>query len=316
MIKILDQAARKSADSGDENKVDVGALERDFRDGVRGEVHFGDAYRAMYSTDAANYRQVPIAVVLPLDADDAQRAMEICHAHGVPVTPRGGGTSLTGASCNASVIFDYSKYMHRIIELDPADAIARVEPGVVLDDLRTQAKKHGLTFGPAPSTHNRCAIGGMFGNNSCGIPAQFAGRMEENVLEAEVLLHDGTRMRVGATSERDFEEIVSAGGRKGAIYQRLREIHERYGRLVGERFPQIPRRVSGYNLNELDPARGFNVARALIGSEGTIVHVLELVLRLVPNPKYTALTLISFDDIATAGDYVSFCNGYWYRNRP
>ncbi len=289
---------------------DLAALERDLRARMRGEVHFGEAYRAMYSTDAANYRQVPIAVVLPLDADDAQNAMEACHAHGVPVTPRGGGTSLTGASCNVSVVFDYSKHMHRILELDPANAVARVEPGVVLDDLRSQAGAYGLTFGPAPSTHNRCAIGGMFGNNSCGIPAQFAGRMEENVLEAEVLLHDGTRMRVGSTSERDFDEIVRAGGRRGAIYGRLREIHERYGGLVKERFPQIPRRVSGYNLNELDPARGFNVARALIGSEGTIVHVLELVLRLVPTPKHTALTLLSFDDIATAGDYVAFCNGY------
>ena len=313
MIKIVDPSTPvQSVDAvhATDVAIDLSVLERDLRDRVRGEVNFSDAYRAMYSTDAANYRQIPIAVVLPLDADDAQNAMSVCHNHGAPVTPRGGGTSLTGASCNACVIFDYSKYMHRILELDPINAVARVEPGVVLDDLRLKAEKHGLTFGPAPSTHNRCAIGGMFGNNSCGIPAQFAGRMEENVLEVEVLLHDGTRMRVGSTSEGEYEEIVRAGGRKGAIYRRLREIHERYGALVAERFPQIPRRVSGYNLNELDPARGFNVARALIGSEGTIAHVLELVLRLVPNPKHTALTLISFDDIASAGDYVSFCNGY------
>jgi len=299
VIEILEPAA-----------YDAGALERDLRDRVCGEVHFGDAYRAMYSTDAANYRQVPIAVVLPLDADDAQRAMQVCHAHRVPVTPRGGGTSLTGASCNTAVIFDYSKYMHRILSFDPGAAVARVEPGVVLDDLRHLAEPHGLTFGPAPSTHNRCAIGGMFGNNSCGMPAQFAGRMQENVLEAEVLLHDGTRLRVGPTSPLEYAEIARAGGRKAEIYRRLREIHERYGRLVEEKFPQIPRRVSGYNLDELSPQRGFNVARALIGSEGTIVHVLELTLRLVPNPAHTALAVVAFDDIAAAGDYVVFCNGY------
>ncbi len=313
MIKILDSAApahRRGTVEASGPSLDLEALERDLRARVRGEVHFGDAYRAMYSTDAANYRQVPFAVVLPLDADDAQEAMRVCHQHGAPVTPRGGGTSLTGASCNASVVFDYSKFMNRILSLDPAASIARVEPGVVLDDLRSMAEPHGLTFGPAPSTHNRCAIGGMFGNNSCGIPAQFAGRMEENVLEAEVLLHDGTRLRVGDTSEAEYEEIVRNGGRRGAIYRRLRELHQRYGRLVEEKFPQIPRRVSGYNLNELDPARGFNVARALIGSEGTIVHVLELTLRLVPNPAHTAVAIVGFDDIATAGDNVSFCNGY------
>ncbi len=295
MIRVIDASKRSG-------------LEEELRNAVRGDVHFDDAYRAMYSTDAANYRQLPIAVVLPRDAEDAQRAMAVCHRHGAPVTPRGGGTSLSGASCNAAVIFDYSKHMHRIIELDFEKRTARVEPGVVLDDLRQAAEARGLTMGPAPSTHNRCAIGGMFGNNSCGIPAQFAGRMEENVEEVEVLLHDGTRMRVGATRPEELEAIVRAGGRKGEIYAKLKAIHEKYGRLVEERFPQIPRRVSGYNLNQLAPENGFNVARALIGSEGTIVHVLELTVRLVPNPQYTALALLGFEDIATAGDHVAYCN--------
>jgi len=280
---------------------------------MRGDVQFDDAYRAMYSTDAANYRQVPICVVLPKDAADAQMAMKICHRYGAPVTPRGGGTSLTGASCNAAVIFDYSKYMNRIIELDPEKKIAVVEAGVVLDDLRHAAEKHGLTFGPAPSTHNRCAIGGMFGNNSCGLPAQFAGRMEENVFEVEVLLHDGTRMHVGSTTPQEYEQIQREGGRKAEIYAKLKRIHENYGHLVRERFPQIPRRVSGYNLNQLAPENGFNVARALIGSEGTIVHVLTLTLRLVPDTPHQAMALIGFEDIATVGDHVAFCNAYYPR---
>ncbi len=286
----------------------AGSLEDDLRAAVRGEVHFGDAYRAMYSTDAANYRQVPIAVVLPMDAADAQAAMAVCHRRGVPVTPRGGGTSLTGASCNHAVIFDYSKYMNRILEIDVAAKTARVEPGVVLDDLRALAQRHGLTFGPAPSTHNRCAIGGMFGNNSCGIPAQFAGRMDENVFEVEVLLHDATRLRVGATSLQEIEAIVVEGGRKSEIYAKLKEIADRYAGLIRERFPQIPRRVSGYNLNQLLPENGFNVARALVGSEGTIVHVLELLVRLVPNPPKTALAVLAFDDIASAADQVPLVN--------
>ena len=299
---------RPDATNAADLNIDLRGLEQDLRRMVRGEVHFEDGYRAMYSTDAANYRQIPIAVVLPKDADDAQKAMTVCHKYGAPVTPRGGGTSLTGASCNAAVIFDYSKFMNRIIEIDPSKKIAIVEPGVVLDDVRHAANKYQLTVGPAPSTHNRCNIGGMFGNNSCGMPAQFSGRLEENVFEAEVLLHDGTRMRVGSTKPGELDEIIRKGGRKGEIYAKLKEIHEKYQRLVKERFPDIPRRVSGYNLHQLSPENGFNVARALIGSEGTIVHLLEITLRLVPKPKCDAMALIGFDDISTAGAHVAFCN--------
>jgi FAD/FMN-containing dehydrogenase/Fe-S oxidoreductase len=198
--------------------------------------------------------------------------------------------------------------MNHILSIDVEARTARVEPGVVLDDLRSRAEKHGLTFGPAPATHNRCAIGGMFGNNSCGTPAQFAGRMEENVYEVEILLHDATRLRVGATSPEDLEGIIGEGGRRGEIYARLKSIAETYGEQVRRRFPQIPRRVSGYNLNQLLPENGFNVARALIGSEGTIVHVLELTLRLVPQPKETTLAIVGFDDIAAAGDHVTMVN--------
>ena len=299
---------RPDATNAKDLNIDLRGLERELRKMVRGEVRFDDGYRAMYSTDAANYRQIPIAVVLPKDADDAQKAMMVCHKYGAPVTPRGGGTSLTGASCNAAVIFDYSKHMNRILEIDPQKKIAVCEPGVVLDDIRNTVDKFQLTVGPAPSTHNRCNIGGMFGNNSCGMPAQFSGRLEENVFEAEVLLHDGTRMRVGSTSPAELDELIRKGGRKGEIYGKLKAIHEKYDRLVKERFPDIPRRVSGYNLHQLSPENGFNLARALIGSEGTIVHLLEITVRLVPKPKHAAMALIGFEDIATAGDHVAFCN--------
>ncbi len=299
MITVLEKPAERLS------------FEHELRAAVRGDVHFDAGYRAMYSTDAANYRQVPICVILPQDADDAQRAMEICSRHNVPATPRGGGTSLTGASCNVAAIFDYSKHMNHVLEVDFDRRIARVEPGVVLDDLRKIAEERGFTFGPAPATHNRCNIGGMFGNNSCGMPAQSAGRMEENVLSAEVLLHDGTRLRVGATTPEELDDIVRAGGLQGEIYAKLREIASHYGRLIRERFPQIPRRVSGYNLNQLLPENGFNVARALIGSEGTLVHVLELTLRLVPNPAHTVLAMLGFEDIASAADHVPLCNEHY-----
>lgn len=308
MIKILSASTNGRTNGRAVKSPD--SLERDLRAAVRGDVYFDDGYRAMYSTDAANYRQVPIAVVLPRDADDAQAAMTVCHRHDVPVTPRGGGTSLTGASCNHAVIFDYSKYMNRILEIDVDAKTARVEAGTVLDDLRDAAEPHGLTFGPAPATHSRCALGGMFGNNSCGMPAQFAGRMEENVYEAEVLLHDGTRMRVGSTAPDELDRIIDEGDLRGEIYGKLKAIASTYGDLVRRRFPQIPRRVSGYNLNQLLAENGFNVARALIGSEGTMVHVLELTVRLVPKPKQTALAILGFDDIASTADHVTVVNAY------
>ncbi len=312
-IRIIETTGdgRAHAVNAKDLNIDVAALERDLRAAVRGEVHFDDGYRAMYSTDASNYRQIPVCVVLPADANDAQAAMRVCNKHGAPATPRGGGTSLTGASCNAAVIFDYSKYMNHILEIDVANSIAIVEPGVVLDDLRKAVQKDGLTFGPAPSTHNRCNIGGMFGNNACGMPAEYAGRMEENVYEVEVLLHDGMRMRVGSTTPAQLEDIIRRGGREGEIYAKLKQIRDTYGARVRERFPDIPRRVSGYNLNQLLEENGFNVARALIGTEGTCVHVLELTLRLVPNPKHTALALIGFEDIATVGDHVPICNAHY-----
>lgn len=305
---IKEPTHRPDAVEAKDLPIDIDGFAKDLRASVRGEVHFEDAYRAMYSTDASNYRQIPVAVFLPLDADDAQAAMRACFRHGVPATPRGGGTSLTGASCNAATIFDYSKHVNRILEIDPERRIARVQPGVVLDDLREAAKPHGLTFGPAPSTHNRCNLGGMFGNNSCGMPAQYSGRMEENIREIEILLYDGERLRVGPTDEATYEEIVAAGGRKAEIYRKLREIHEQYGALVRARFPDIPRRVSGYNLNALSPEYGFHVARALTGTEGTCVHVLEMTVDLVPGLKKKSFAIIGFKDIETSGDFVAAVN--------
>jgi FAD/FMN-containing dehydrogenase/Fe-S oxidoreductase len=271
---------------------------------LRGEVRFDPGYRALYSTDGSNYRQVPIGVVLPRDAEDAAAAVAACRRHGAPVLPRGGGTSLAGQCCNVAVVIDFSKYMRRIEELDPAGGWARVEPGVVLDVLRQAAERHHLTFGPDPATHNHCTLGGMIGNNSCGVHSVMAGKTVDNVLALDVLTYDGVRLTVGPTGEAEIEAIAAAGGRRGEIYAGLRRLRDRHADAIRRRYPKIPRRVSGYNLDELLPENGFNVARALVGSEGTCITVLSATLRLVASPPSRTLVALGFGDIYSAGDRV------------
>src|ERR1700720_1486928 len=271
---------------------------------VRGDVRFDNGSRALYSTDGSNYRQVPIGVVLPHHADDVLAAISVCREFAAPLLCRGGGTSLAGQCCNVAVVIDFSKYMAAILEIDPARRIARVQPGVVLDNLRNAAEKHHLTFGPDPATHDRCTLGGMVGNNSCGVHSVMAGKTDENIEELEILTYDGLRMKVGATSAEELERIRASGGRRGEIYTKLQTIASTYGDLVRQRFPNIPRRVSGYNLNFLLPENGFHVARALVGSEGTCVTVLEATCRLVESPPERVLLVVAYPDIFQAADHV------------
>lgn len=284
--------------------VDGRGLARALARAVRGEVRFDDGSRALYATDASNYRQVPIGVVLPRDADDVIATFAECRRFGAPVLARGGGTSLAGQCCNVAVVLDFSKHMRAVLELDPERRLARVQPGIVLDDLRDRAERHHLTFGPDPATHNRCTIGGMLGNNSCGVHAQMAGKTQHNTESLEVLTYDGARMRVGATSDDELAAIVRAGGRQGEIYGRLAALRDRHGDEVRRRFPKIPRRVSGYNLEELLPERGFHVARALVGSESTCVTILEATLRLIDSPPCRVLAVLGFSDIYAAAEHV------------
>jgi FAD/FMN-containing dehydrogenase/Fe-S oxidoreductase len=267
-------------------------------------VRFDRGTRALYATDGSNYRQVPIGVVLPRDADDVLATIATCREFGAPLLCRGGGTSLAGQCCNVAVILDFSRYMAKILEIDPVRRIARVQPGVVLDSLRAAAEKHHLTFAPDPATHDRCTLGGMIGNNSCGVHSVMAGKTDDNVESLEVLTYDGTRMKVGATSSAELERISAAGGRRGEIYTRLRNIAASYGDLVRQRFPRIPRRVSGYNLNHLLPENGFHVARSLVGSEGTCVTILEATCRLVESPPERVLLVIAYPDIYQCADHV------------
>src|SRR6266702_2386807 len=215
------------------------------RQNIRGEVRFDDGTRALYATDGSNYRQVPIGVVLPRDDEDVIAAISLARKHGAPILCRGGGTSLAGQCCNVAVVLDMSKYMATILDVDPVQRLARVQPGVILDHLRNAAEKHRLTFGPDPATHDRCTIGGMIGNNSCGVHALMAGKTVDNIDELEILTYDGVRMRVGATSEDELTKIIAAGGRRADIYRRLRAIRDKYGDEIRRRYPKIPRRVSG-----------------------------------------------------------------------
>jgi FAD/FMN-containing dehydrogenase/Fe-S oxidoreductase len=271
---------------------------------IRGDVRFDRGTRALYATDGSNYRQVPIGVVLPRDADDVLATVALCRQFGAPLLCRGGGTSLAGQCCNVAVILDFSKYMARILEIDPARRIARVQPGVVLDTLRAAAEKHHLTFAPDPATHDRCTLGGMIGNNSCGVHSVMAGKTDDNIEELEILTYDGLRMKVGATSSAELERICETGGRRGEIYGKLQSIASTHGDLVRQRFPNIPRRVSGYNLNRLLPENGFHVARALVGSEGTCVTILEATCRLVESPPERVLLVVAYPDIYQCADHV------------
>ena len=280
------------------------ALEHRLKGTVKGEVRFDDASRALYATDASNYRQVPIGLVLPRDVDDVIATMAACREFGAAVLSRGGGTSLAGQCCNVAVVIDFSKYMHSILSMDPEGRNATVQPGIVLDALRREAEVHELTFAPDPATHSRCTIGGMIGNNSCGVHALMGGKTVDNVDELEVLLYDGTRMRVGRTSEQELAKMIAAGGRRGEIYAGLRHLRDTYASLVRERFPDIPRRVSGYNLDQLLPENGFNVARALVGTEGTCVTILEAVCELKASPQHRRLVALGFKDAFIAADHV------------
>jgi len=309
------------------SRTDASGLAEALSSHVRGDVRFDDGSRALYATDGSNYRQVPIGVVLPRDADDVIAAISVCREVGAPLLCRGGGTSLAGQCCNVAVVLDFSKYMAKILEIDPARRIARVQPGVVLDSLRNAAEKHHLTFAPDPASHDRCTIGGMIGNNSCGVHSVMAGKTDDNIEELEIVTYDGVRLKVGqnlihvgadAFVRHQGHVGTAAPGRPGGpdlsgrsdhgradqIHNSLEQIADQYADLIRQKFPNIPRRVSGYNLNYLLPESGFHIARALVGSEGTCVTVLEATCRLVESPPQRVLLVIAYPDIYQCADHV------------
>jgi FAD/FMN-containing dehydrogenase/Fe-S oxidoreductase len=293
--------------------IDVGGLERDLRRAVEGEVRFDAGSKAMYANDASNYRQVPIGVVVPKTLDDVVATHRVCSRYGAPVLSRGGGTSLSGETVNYAVVMDHSKYLTEIGDLDEERRLVTTQTGVINEVLNEHTgQKANLVFGPDPSSHSRCTIGGNIGNNSCGVhsvQSQLYGpgpRTSDNTEALEVVTYDGERFWVGVNEEDRLDEIIAAGGRKGEIYARLRDLRDRYADAIRAGFApvdKLPRRVSGYNLDELLPERGFNVARALVGTESTCVTVLQAVLKLTPAMLERTLVVVRFPDVGTAADH-------------
>jgi FAD/FMN-containing dehydrogenase/Fe-S oxidoreductase len=280
--------------------VDVRELEHDLRESIEGEVRFSAGDRALYSATGANYRQLPLGVVIPRSTDDVLATVAACREHGAPLLSRGGGTGLAGQTTNVAVVVDFSKYLNRIEEIDPERRLARVKPGLILDHLRHAAEHgHQLTFGPDPSTHEYCTFGGMIASNSCGVRsvmAQFYGpgpRTSDNVHELDVVLYDGRRLRVREGTSGD-----------PGIDRRLVELRDRYADLIRARYPDIPRRVSGYNLDDLLPEKGFHVARALAGTESTCATILEATVHLLHSPPVRSLLVLAYESAAEAGDHV------------
>lgn len=271
---------------------------------LQGELDFSDAGLALYTSDASNYRQVPLGIVYPRSIDDICTTNEICHRHQLPLLMRGGGTSQNGQCVNTAIILDCSRHLNRVLEVDELSQTARVEPGVICDQLKAEAEKSGLTFGPDPGTHSRCTLGGMIGNNSCGPHSMQAGKTVENIEALEILTYDGARFWVGETSEEELNDIIAGNDRRAEIYHELKAIRDEYAGLIREKYPAIKRRVSGYNLDQLLPENGFNVARALVGSEGTCVSILQARTHLIKKPKQVQLLVLGFTDIYLAGDTV------------
>ncbi|MFF4834805.1 FAD-binding and (Fe-S)-binding domain-containing protein [Streptomyces sp. NPDC001315] len=264
------------------------ALEAELRGVVRGEVGFDVTSRALVTMDASNYRRVPLGVVAPRDADDVAAVLAVCRSRGVPVVARGGGTSIAGQATGTGVVLDFTRHMNRLVSLDPDARTAVVQPGLVLDRLQEAAAPHGLRFGPDPSTHSRCTLGGMIGNNSCGSHSVAWGTTADSVRELDVVTARGQRLRLGQGW---------AGAPEG-----LRGLVE--GELARLRtgFPELPRRISGYALDALLPEKGADVARSFCGSEGTLGVLTEAVVRLVEAPRARALAVLGYADESAAAE--------------
>ena len=265
------------------------ALRADLLRTVDGPVRFDTASRAMWSADASNYRRVPIGVVAPRDVADVEAAVSVCRTHDVPVLPVGARTSIAGQAVNTAVVLDFGQ-VNRILSIDPDARTARVEPGVICDALRDAGAPHGLTFGPDPSTHNRCTLGGMIGNNACGSHSVAWGKTVDNVVGLDVLTYRGDRLSLGA-------------GGDGAIPDALRALGDRTADDVRAGFPDLTRRVSGYNLDQLLPGQ-VDLAKALVGTEGTCAVLTGATVRLVESPPARALAVLGFPDAYTAADHV------------
>jgi len=275
-------------------------LEHDLRRVVEGDVRFDAFSRLLYSTDASMYQMEPIGVVVPRHAGDVQAVIEVANRQNVPVLPRGGGTSLTGQTVNRAVILDFSRHMNQVLEVNEEEMWTRVQPGAVQDELNRHVRPQGLLFGPDTSTSDRATIGGMLGNNSGGSHSIAYGLTVEHVIEITALLADGSRAVFGEVTPEQFRARMQLPGLEGQIYREIARLRDQYRDEIRARYPKHWRRVCGYNLDELVKDRPLNVARLIVGSEGTLLTVVEAKLRLVRRPMRTALDVIHYRDMQEA----------------
>ena len=274
-------------------------LEQELRWRLDGEVRFDLYSRMLYSTDASNYQIEPYGVVIPKTYDDVRGTLELAAKYGVPVIPRGGGSGLAGQAVGRALIIDFSKYLNQIIDLDTTSHRVRVQPGIVLAQLNAKLRRHGLMFGPDPSSGDRATIGGVVANNSSGAHSILYGMTSDHVIDAHVLLADGHELTLRELSDEDLQHRARLSTREGQLLRDLLALRERYGEAIARDYPRHWRRASGYSLKELIAER-FNPARLLASSEGTLAVGLEYTLNLVPRPKQTGLVLLQFDDLVAA----------------
>jgi FAD/FMN-containing dehydrogenase/Fe-S oxidoreductase len=293
----------------------VNDLEHALRRAVRGSVRFDQASKLLYSTDASMYQVEPLGVVTPLDADDVRAAVEVAGAQKVALLPRGGGTSLTGQTVNRALVLDFTQHMNQVLEVNAEELWARVQPGLVQDELNYHVRSKGLLFGPDTSTSNRATLGGMMGNNSGGSHSLAYGLTVDHVIEIRALLVDGTEVLFGELTPEEFEAKTRVTGLEGQVYREVAAIRESYADEIRTRYPKQWRRVAGYNLNELlgigvrphsyagggnGAPRKLSMARLVVGSEGTLLTILEAKVRLVKRPQATAVDVIHYHDMQEA----------------
>ena len=265
------------------------------------EIDTATRRRAEYSSDASNYRVVPAVVVFPRHADEIVAALTVCRELGVPIVPRGGGTSIAGNSLSTGVVLDLSRHLNRVVSVDAEERTAVVEPGTVLDSITAAAAPHGLRFGPDPSTHSRATIGGAIGNNACGSRALRYGRTADNVVALDVITGSGTRF----TARRLGRDAGPAGaGPEAGILTPLTALINAHLATVRTEFGRFTRQVSGYSLEHLLPENGTDVAKFLVGTEGTLALTLRATVRLVAAPKATTLAVLGYADMAAAAEAV------------
>jgi FAD/FMN-containing dehydrogenase/Fe-S oxidoreductase len=276
------------------------SLAEELKSRIEGEVRFDQLTRTLYSTDASIYQIEPIGVVIPRHVGDVEEAVRLASREGVPVLPRGGGTSLAGQAVGEALILDFSKYMRHLIEVSPEEGWVSVQPGIVHDVLGAQLKPYGLRFGPETATSNRANIGGMVGNNSAGARSLVYGKTVENTLEVRTVLSDGTQVTFGPVERSELASKLEGDSLEASIYRKAMAIAETHRDEIDRKYPKIPRRVSGYNLDELLNPDHVNLAKLIVGSEGTLATVVEAKLQLVPLPPAVGLAVLHFDGLLPA----------------